>query len=126
MPALPRVRMGCALSTGVMETSLVAAVRPVAVVLLAVARTEDTGAAAPAGAVDEADVAVPAVLDGAMGAVLLATTCTRCTGAAAPGCTGVEEALLVAVWAAAPRPGDPWESSGAATVPCTGTVPCTA
>ena len=103
MPALPRVRMGCALSTGVMETSLVAAVRPVAVVLLAVARTEDTGAAAPAGA----DVAVPAVVDGAMGAVLLATTCTRCTGAAAPGCTGVEEALLVAVWAAAPRSGDP-------------------
>ena len=50
-----------------------------AVVLLAVARTEDTGAAAPAGAVDEADVAVPVVLDGAMGAVLLATTCTRCT-----------------------------------------------
>jgi hypothetical protein len=71
MSALPRVHMGCALSTGTMETGRVAAVRPVGVVLLAAARAGCTGVAAPAGAVDE------------VGGALLATAYVGGIGAAA-------------------------------------------
>jgi hypothetical protein len=54
MPALPRVRMGCALATRVMETGRVSAVRPVVAVLLATACAGGTGAATPVDAVGEA------------------------------------------------------------------------
>jgi hypothetical protein len=72
MSALPRVRMGCALATGVMETGRVSAVRPVAAVLLATACAGCTRAAAPGDAVGEAV------------GTLLAAACVGCTGAATP------------------------------------------
>jgi len=71
MPALPRVRIECALVTGTIEAGRVAAVRPV---LLATACAGATGAAEPA--VRTSSVGTEA---------LLAAACARGTGAAVPG-----------------------------------------
>jgi hypothetical protein len=74
MPALPRVRMECTLSTGVMEIGLVAIVRPVAAALLATTCVRDTGAVAPTGDVVGEEVllaAAPMVVtaEGELGAL---------------------------------------------------------
>jgi len=91
MPALPRVRIECALVTGVMETGRVAMVRPVVVELLAAARADGTGAATPGAVVllaaTHANGTGAAAPDGAVGeatGALLAAACAGCTGAVAP------------------------------------------
>jgi hypothetical protein len=83
MPALPRVRMGCTLSTRVIEIGRVSVVRPVAVadrVLLATAGAGCTGAAVPVGTAWGSSDGPNFEVDWA----LLAATCAGCTGAVVP------------------------------------------
>ena len=71
MPALPRVRMECALVTGVMEIGLVAVVRPMS---LATTCARALGAAEPAALGGAVEDEAPA---------RLAIACAGCIGAAA-------------------------------------------
>jgi len=87
MPALPRVRIECALVTGGMTIGQVAAVRPVP---LATTCARAAGAAGPAALV--------------VGVVPLAATCAGCTGAAAPD--DADGGVEMAPWAAELDPGD--------------------
>jgi hypothetical protein len=89
-----------------METGRVLTVWLDVGVLLAATRADGTGAAAPEGAVDGADVA------------LLAAACAGCTGAVAP----VDGEL----GDPGPGLGGAGVDWGVATGACTGTVPCTA
>jgi hypothetical protein len=89
MPALPRVRIECALVTGGMATGRVLAIWPVP---LATTWARALGAAEPT------------VLVGTMGMALLAAVCVGCTRAAAP--VDVDGGVKVAPWAVVLDPGD--------------------